>query len=409
VPIRILICDDIKETRENIRRLLSLDEEMMVVGEAENGEVAIVKTKELRPDVILMDVNMPVMDGILATEEISVKYPDVCIIMLSVQGEQVYLKKAMLAGARDYIVKPFSNEELINGIKRVYQLERRKKMKQFSEDGLVSQPAVDDQEEFSPEVLTVFNTKGGVGKSTIATNLSVSLFQLTNKKIVLLDFDLQFGDVGAMLNIIPRQTITELVQDIDDINVQTIERYLHTHKSGVKVLPAPLRPEFAELIKAEHIEKIVKILKESYDYIVIDTAPLFNDINLSILDVSDQILLVLALDLPTVKNTKLTLEVIESLNYKAKTKVILNRSSDEVGLRCDDVEKTLDMKVTSHIPSHGKIVVASLNKGVPFVISNPGTKISDSLFDLARLVSDYKGKRKNNSNEKKSFLSRIFG
>ena len=408
MAIRILICDDIKETRENIRRLLSLDEEMLVVGEAENGEVAIGKTKELRPDVILMDVNMPIMDGILATEEISVKYPEVCIIMLSVQGEQVYLKKAMLAGARDYIVKPFSNEELINGIKRVHQLERRKKMKQFSED-VVPHPAGDDQEEFKPEVLTVFNTKGGVGKSTIATNLSVALHQLTNKKIVLLDFDLQFGDVGAMLNIIPRQTITELVQDIDDINPQTIERYLHSHKSGVKVLPAPLRPEFAELIKAEHIEKIVKILKENYDYIVIDTAPLFNDINLSILDVSDQILLVLALDLPTVKNTKLTLEVIESLNYKAKTKVILNRSSDEVGLRCDDVEKTLDMKVSSHIPSHGKIVVASLNKGVPFVISNPGTKIADSLFDLARLVSDYKGKRAANSNEKKSFLSRIFG
>lgn len=396
MSINILIVDDVKETRENIKKLLSFDNELNVIGEAEDGQDALKKVKKKKPDVILMDINMPDMNGLEVTERITNNFPGSAVIMVTVQGEIEYVKKAMFVGAKDYISKPFSEEELISSIKKVYRLESKKKNTQVIESA---------ENKKEPNITTLFSTKGGVGKTTIAANLAVCLQNMTSKKIVLVDLDLQFGDAAAVLNIIPRQTISHLVQEKGEMDEELVESYLMCHpETGVDLLAAPHRPEYSELVTSEHIDKILRALKKTHDYIVVDTGPMFNDVNLTTLELSNQILLVMGLDLLTVKNTKLTLEVFETLQIKDKTHLLLNRASNDGGLRIEDVERTIGNGISLKMPTADKTVLNSVNKGIPFYLGNPTTEISKAAENLSMSVI----KRGKKTKEKKGLISKVF-
>ncbi|MDD2401483.1 MAG: response regulator [Clostridia bacterium] len=394
--IKLLIADDNEDTRENIRRMLSFDEELIVVGEAANGTEAYEKSKSLQPNVILMDINMPGMDGLAATQKITAEVSGCSVVVISVQGEQEYLRKAMISGARDYLVKPFNNDDLINTVKNAYQMEKKR-----LQGGEKDQPQ-------KGEVITVFGTKGGVGKTTIAVNLAVLLAK-SKQKVVLIDLDFQFGDVAIFLNVYPKRTISELAQEGNELDIDLLESYLIPHKSGVKMLPAPGRPEYAELITIEQVEKIIKVLKNYYDYIIIDTPPHFNETNLSALDLSSQILVVLAMDLATIKNVKLSLGILESLHQKGKAKLVLNRASEDMGITSKDAEETIEFLIAAQVPSEGKIVVPALNEGIPFVLSNPTAKVSLALQNLSEIVIKDRGYQ-NDLYERKStnFFRRLF-
>lgn len=400
--IRILIVDDIAETRDNISRLLYFEPDIEVVGDAENGEIALKLAKRLTPDIILMDINMPVMDGITATEKIAMEVPAAGIVIMSVQGEQEYLKKAMMAGAREYMIKPFSSDELVQTIRRVNDFEKRRRI-QLVTGSKGPRPRRE------PKIITVFSTKGGVGKTTIGTNLAVSIARETGSRVALVDLDLQFGDVAVMLNVLPKRTITELVQEIAGLDADMLETFMVSHPSGIRILPAPTRPEYAELITGSHVEKILGLLKTNYDYIIVDTPAFFHETNLTALDMCDQILLIIALELPTMKNVKLSLEVLDSLHHRGKIKLILNRSSHEIGIKHSDVERSLGLKTMCHIPSDGRVVVNSVNKGIPFVISDHHTKVAMAIRDLAGMVIEDTPAEDFSQAGKKGFIGRIFG
>jgi pilus assembly protein CpaE len=371
MSIKVLIVDDVSETCSNISKLLSFDDEIEIVGTANNGKDAIGFCQKNMPDIILMDINMPVMDGIEATEKISVRYPDISIVMITVQGELEYIKKAMVAGARDYLVKPFTADQLINSVKKVHQMESRKNRKK--------PPAVSSK----PKVLSVYSPKGGIGTSTIAVNLAVMMQQLTGKKTVLLDLDLQSSDIAVMMDLNLSKTISDIVQDIGFLDWDILNEYLYKHSSGVDVLLAPSEPQYAELVKPEYIEKIIKLLKQHYDFIVIDTSCILDAFNLSLMNLSDEILLVLALELPTVRRVKKIGELLRELGVSNNVRYVLNRSSDEIGLNRKEVEKHLNITIDNHISSNGKVAISALNRGNPFVISNHTSKISDDIKKLA--------------------------
>lgn len=394
--IKVIIVDDSEETRSNIRMLLSFEKRIEVIGEAENGEEAIFITKEARPDIVLMDINMPGIDGIRATEEISLSIPETTVVIMSVQGEHEYLKKAMSAGAREFLSKPFSGDDLIKAILKTYDVESKRR--QHS-----SGPKIN--EEIKSKVITVFSTKGGVGKTTISSNLAVSLCRMTKKKVALLDIDLQFGDVAIMLNVSVKNTISDLIKDINMLDDSMLDDYLATHFSGVRVLPAPVKPEYAEYITASHIEKIIKILKESHHYVIVDTSASFHETVLTALDMSDRIMFVSTLDLPTIKNIKAGMEVMESLHYpKEKICIILNKACEQFGIKYKDFESTLKHDIWAYIPEDSQTVITSANKGFPFVMTRTETKVAKAISAMASQISNDQVVY-----EEKSSFKKIFG
>lgn len=376
--IRVLIADDIAATRENICKLMEFHPEIMAAGQASTAEEAIQKAKTIHPDIILMDINMPGMDGITATEQLSADLPDAAIIIMSVQGEQEYLRRAMIAGAKNYLVKPFTGDELMLAIKQVYSNEQKRR----------NQTGVKGQEAGLGKIITIFSTKGGIGKTTIATNLAVALAEKTGSKIGIIDADLQFGDVALFLNLLPQATIADLVKDIDNLDANLLESYLTPFNKKVKLLAAPFRPEQAEMVTAQHLTAILKTMQTCFDYIIVDTAPSFNDAILAVLDASEQVLLVSSMDLPTIKNVKLCLEVMETLSYPdEKIKMVLNRADSEGGMNQREVEESLRRSFAAALPSDGRTVVTAVNKGIPFVIGNPQAPVSQNMFNLAKLVA----------------------
>jgi pilus assembly protein CpaE len=400
-----MIVDDTPETRKNLRKLIELEDDMEVVGEAGNGQDAIELATQIRPDIVLMDINMPVMDGIQATERMSLYLPQVAIIILSVQGEQEYLRKAMSAGAREYLTKPPGSEELIQTVRRVYEIEKKRQSNLNQTTITMNQ----ESNKTSGKVISIFGTKGGVGKSTIAANLAVAIQQLTSKSVVIIDLDLQFGDVAMLLDVIPRRTISDLVGEPDHLDYKTVDSYLINHPSGIKVLPSPLRPEYAELVHGSHVENILNLLKQNYEYVILDTSRSFDDVTLTALDISDLILVITTLDVLAIKNVKLALEAMASLHYESmKMKLILNRSSAEMGISPSDLESSIRFPITSSIPSDGKVVVGACNRGIPFVISDPKAPITEALFSLARELTGIKNdkKDKSNSNTWRNFIRR---
>jgi len=376
--ISILIVDDISDTRDSIRRLLQFEDDIEVVGDVGSGSEAILFAEANRPDIILMDINMPEMDGIRTTELLAHRAPECSVIIMSVQGEQAYLRRAMMAGAREYIVKPFTGDELSSVIAKVYELDQRKR------DVLGEQIKVTNSPKTrNCEIISFFSTKGGVGNTTLATNLAVQLASSGKWRVLLIDLNLQFGDVAVFLNLIPKRSIADLTQS-GTIKYSEIQSYFLTHSSGLQVLAAPTRPEYAELVTAEHVEQILSEVKGKFDFIICDNISRFDDVSLVSFDASTQIWLVLAMDVPTLKNAKLSLEVIEGLHHTSKVQVILNRSSKEMGMDPQDVEKSLNIKIGYEIPSDGRGLVAAVNQGVPFVTSHPQSKASEGIRNMAK-------------------------
>jgi pilus assembly protein CpaE len=389
--IRVLVVDDIPETRDHLTKLLSFESDIDVVGAAASGREALEMATKLNPDVVLMDINMPDMDGIAATEQLSATVPSAAVVMMSVQGEADYLRRSMLAGAREFLVKPFSSDELTASIRQVHARERDKASRIAATPGAhpVSAGGGGEGSDELGQVVAVFSPKGGVGRTTVAVNLAVAAATELGKKVVIVDGSFQFGDVGVLLNLNPRsKSIADLVPELEAGELQSLDTFVITHSSGVKALLAPPSPEMAELVTPAGIKRIIEALRIDHDLVVVDCTAFFNDTTLAILDVADIILTMLSLEITSIKNMRLFLEVAEQLGYEAgKVRLILNRADSALGIRVTDVEHSIGRKVDETIVSDGRSVVYALNRGVPFFLSNKEAQVSQDILRLARTVT----------------------
>jgi len=390
--IRILIVDDIADTRENLAKLIGFEPDMEVAATAGGGQEAVNLAKQHRPHVILMDINMPDMDGITATEIISNTVPESPIIMMSVQGEQDYLRRSMLAGAREFLVKPFSADELINSIRHVHELEkvRRARYAPVAPVAPPGAPGVAAQAgRETGKIITFFSPKGGVGRTTIATNLAVALHQATGKPVVLVDGSLPFGDIAVILNMSPKaKTIADLIGSFESADSDVVESILVQHSTGIKVMLAPPTPESTELITGAHIKHVLELLRERYAYIVVDTWPSFQEQVITMLDVADVILTLMTLEITSLKNVRVFMEVVEKLGYdEAKVQLVANRNDSSGGIKASDVEASLGRKIPHTIVSDGRTLVLAVNRGVPFVISHRDSQVAKDIFSLAQKVA----------------------
>jgi len=385
--IKVLIVDDILETRDHLSKLLGFEADVEVVGAAPGGPEAIQMAASVKPDVVLMDINMPGMDGITATEKLAAEVPGAAVIMMSVQGEADYLRRSMLAGAREFLVKPFSSDELTASIRQVWS---REKDKQSRFAPVVAAPEPKSNGTGEPaSVVAVFSPKGGVGRTTISVNLAVAAAQ-DGKRVALVDGSFQFGDVGVLLNLNPRnKSIADLAAELQaGEQYDSLDGFLVAHSSGVKVLLAPPTPEQAELVNPVAVKQVLEALRNDHDLVVVDCPSSFNETTLAVLDEADMILTLLTLEITSVKNMRLFLEVCEQLGYgPEKIRLVLNRADSTLGIRVADVEHSIGRKVDHTIVSDGRSVVYALNRGVPFFLSNREAQVSQDIERLAKAVT----------------------
>ncbi len=385
--IRVLIVDDIEETRENIKKLLSFEVEFKVVGSVGTGREALKATLEQRPDIVIMDINMPDMDGIQATNEITKAVPTAAVIMMSVQTDADYMRKAMQAGARQFLGKPIDPDELYSTIRSVYKNYepiRRQAMaiQDIPMEVRKAKPtSVEGGEIRAGHIIVVYSPQGGVGCTTLATNLAAGLMR-KGVKVLLIDADLQFGDVGVFLKLQSQSTLLDLVNKIDDLDTDFFDSIVATHESGLKVLLGPQRPEYADEVEAvpTAVARIIEKIANNYDFIVVDTSRKIDEQLLSLADIAAKIVLVATPTLAAVKNTRFVIDLFERLNYPPdKTMLVLNRVEDErsrnrVTIPTEVIEKHLKRTIEAKIQLNEPIVLSAVNKGIPVVASRDRSK-----------------------------------
>jgi pilus assembly protein CpaE len=301
------------------------------------------------------------------------------IVLLASGEATALLEEALDADVADVLLLPQLTENVVFAIRKAAHAGRRAKARQ-GRDG---------------KIVTVFCPKGGTGKTVMATNLASALAKYHGKRALLLDLDLQFGDAAIMLGIEPDKTIQDLVTAPGELDPEKLAGYTTRHASGLDVLPAPVRPEDAELVTEQKLTRLLEVAKQSYDAIVVDTSPFFHGPMLATLDRTDELLLLCGLDVPTIKNVRLSIQTLELLSFPPeRIRVVLNRANSNVGMKRTEVEAALEAKVRFEIPSDRAVPLA-VNRGNPAVLSDAGCDFSRGVRDMAKglLVPD-KGRAK---------------
>lgn len=382
--IRVLIVDDLPETRENVRKLLQFESDIEVIGQAGTGEEAIEMAQQHKPDIILMDINMPGIDGIGASQRISELVPRAQIIIMSVQSDSDYLRRAMLAGARDFLTKPFGGDELVAAVRRVYKKRPTVATSPLAlpgSGGSIGSGVGSVARE--GRVVAVFSPKGGAGCSTIAINLGVALAK-RNQRTLLVDGSLQFGDVAVMLNLKQMTSMADLIERSTEMDSELIESVVQLHRSGLSVLLAPPRPEMADVVTEDRIKELLGAFRNMYDFVVVDTSSYLSDKVLTMLDIADRIVLVSQQSLPDLKNISRFYDLAESLEYEPdKTWLVVNRASNKQGISVKDIGNALKRPVVMVIPSDEVTAGVSADQGVPLVTNSSRQPISIALNNLA--------------------------
>lgn len=323
----------------------------------------------------------------LATVERSLsRRGDVGVVLVADELSTTVLQQALRSGVKDVLTLQGDTLQIVEAIERVGSSLQTSSGPASSAAG----PAPIGTEDGTPgRVTTVFSTKGGSGKSVMATNLAVVLAEQSDGPVCLVDADLQFGDVAVMMKLAPSHTVVDAVSNIDRLDGSLLESLLATHEaSGLRVLPAPLEPAFADQIGAGDMVKIIEVLRNFCSHVIIDTPAYFNDVVLGLVEVSDDVLLVAGMDIPNIKNVKIGLQTLRLLNTPMeKLRLILNRANSKVKLDIGGVERTLQISAEALVPSD-VIVPQSVNKGVPFVLSHPKSGVAKAIRQLAETIVD---------------------
>ena len=389
--IRLLIADDVAETREHLAKLVSFDSEIVLAGVAGSGEEAVRLAARLEPDIVLLDADLPDMDGITATEVLLERVPTAAVIVMSLHGDPDSIKRAMVAGAREFLVKPFSGDELTTSIRHVYQRDaaRRAKLTVAPATPPAATNGAAAPAEASHELIAVFSPKGGAGRTTIAVNLAVALHEQTRERVALFDANFQFGDVGVLLNLNPRTKSIADAVETGDPDPDILESVMVSHSRGIRVMLAPPTPETGELITVAHVRKVASFLRDTHTYTIVDLPAALNDQSLAIMDAADTVLVLGALEITSIKNVRLFMEVADQLNYeRSKIRLVINRSDATQGIRINDVEASIRRPVDASIASDWRLTEHAVNRGVPFVVSHPDSAVSRDVVKLARALVD---------------------
>ena len=390
-----MLISKIDERRDIIRGLLE-GTDVKIVSETRGGISALDKIENIDPEMVIMTFDEHDTDVLNIAERIYMGRPGCIIIFLVDTLSTDVLQRAMSAGVRNVTLFPENGYDFSEWLKTIHNNERMRSQ------------ALEQTKSISwiSKVITIFAAKGGIGKTTVAVNLAAKLAE-QNKKVALLDFDLEFGDVSVFLNLDVKDTLAELLMEKTEFDIDTIRSYMNVHSSGVHVLCAPKSPEQSEGINANHIEKLMNTLRSYYDYVIIDTPASFNDITLTAIEGSAMVIFMTGFDISILRNSKLSINLLDNLQQKEKVRVLINRDM-EGNITTNDVEKILGKPIWARIPSDYFLAVNALNKGLPFVISSPKSKMSLAFDEIAEKITTGKDTPASDSSSKQTAKKGLF-
>src|SRR6186997_2427359 len=355
-------CDGLAELREALGR----HSEVEMVGWSEGARESAATLTGGHLQVVLHGTRSSGLpeDDLAAIRE----HTQAPVILLASGEASALLEQALDADVADVLLLPQMTENIVFAIRKAGHSGRRSQVNAGRRGRIV----------------TVFSPKGGTGKTVIATNSAASVAKYEGKKALLLDLDLQFGDAAIMLGIEPEKTIYDLVVAPGELDTEKLAGYTTRHASGLDILPAPLRPEDAELVTEAKLARLLEVARESYDVIVVDTSPFFHGPMLATLDRTDELLMVCGLDVPTLKNVRLSLQTLDLLSFpEDRVKLVLNRANSKVGMKPKEVEAALERKINFEVPSD-RIVPLAVNRGNPAVVSDPKAEFSKAIRAMAK-------------------------
>lgn len=401
--IKVLIVDDNDDTRDGTRRLLEYEDNIEIVGFAENGQVAVEQARDQKPNVILMDINMPVMDGLAATEVIKRELPRTQIIVVSVQDDAHYMRQAFQRGAFDFVAKPITSAELALAIERAWN--EYKKTPETPTAGAASAPDAFAPVRGGPQmpgpggrppitgsVISIMSLKGGTGKTTLAVNLGVALARSNpDKKVLIVDGNVLFGDVGVFLNTRGQGTVLHAVQmagDPEGIDSQSLDSVLVPHESGVKLLLAP-PPGESDAVGTDPMVALLAQLKTEFHYIILDTATTFDNVSAAAIHSADRIIVLTTPTMPALKDARILFNELHGADIqKDQILLVLNEVDKNNRITAEQIGNFLKHEVAAQIPDD-PMAVEALNQGTPLVSLDPKKAVAARpLMALAQAVKD---------------------
>lgn len=350
-------------------RIYLKDDEVSVVGIVSDENMILEEINKSSPGIVLVTDISPM--SLRVCQQIYLLRPRCVPVVLTDKNDLSVMKKIIDTGVHHILSVQLDPITLINELKGIYSNESNRLL------SLESTSASSNKS----KVILVFGTKGGSGKSTVAVNLAVKLSQMQNK-VAILDYSFQFGCVGTMLGLNSRNTVSELIQEQVNPNADMIRQFLTLHASGVSALLAPNSPEDGAAITAGQAERIISALRVYYDYIVVDTSPVLDDIMTVCLDCASVILFVTRCDIASLQNAKKGLEIVEALADLEKIKLII---CDDLNsqIRKTDIRKVLSAPVWHILPNDVRAATEAVNQGRPVVQSYPKSRLSKGLEQLA--------------------------
>jgi pilus assembly protein CpaE len=379
----VLVVDQDAKSRYDLKKAVK-QSNFVVAGEAGFGTEAVSTAVEMKPDVVLLGMREPVVRSMQTVESLLNAMPETPVIVYSASREIETARRAMLAGARDFLAMPASAEEVGRSIVSVLESEEKRQMRSRGQTAT-----------WGPQgsVITVFGAKGGIGKTTVAVNLAAALVQETGQSIVLVDGDNGFGDVCGMLDMQPERSVIDLARDLSKVTRDELPKYLMQHSSGLNVLAAPSQTMAWRSIKADDFRKIIELLSKSHDIVVIDTVGILNDLTLAALQASSLVLWVVTTEFASVRDSLRALEALRSASYpEDRVRIVTNDLAARDGVRATTIEEVLGHEVFWQIPFDQNVRRDS-QIGEPAVLKHPSAAGARNLTDLARTVVGIKPAR----------------
>ncbi len=383
---RVLVVDDISEARENIIRSLHFSDKIEVVGTASNGYQAIDLVKKLKPDVVVMDINMPDLDGIHATATIKRDVPNTQVIILSVQDDLDYMRNAMLAGARDFLAKPPMIDDLIAAVERAATYARQDQ----EQIGQVGSEAIGGPAQFGKtrgKVITVYSPRGGAGSTTILANLAAVLHK-EDTPVVIIDANFQFGSISVMFNVQGSHSLVDLLSHLDDIDPKLVKETLVHHSSGIDILLST-NPAEGDMVNADQLLRLIDFLAQHYSYVLVDCPTHLSDTTLAVLEICDLSVMVITQDIPALARAKKFLDLAPLVNLDAKRILVaINQYDKRIDITPEKLEETLKKEISAVIPLGSETVIPSINRGAPFMLQKQALAqpIGRAMLELVEAV-----------------------